>query len=56
MPARVKSIAVIGSHADVGVLSGGGSAQVDPPGGDAVTAPQGRLAVDAAGLVSRRRR
>jgi beta-glucosidase len=33
---RLKSIAVIGSHADVGVLSGGGSAQVDPPGGNAV--------------------
>ena len=32
----VHSIAVIGSHADVGVLSGGGSAQVDPPGGNAV--------------------
>jgi len=32
----VRSIAVIGSHADVGVLSGGGSAQVDPPGGNAV--------------------
>ena len=31
------SIALIGSHADVGVLSGGGSAQVDAPGGDAVT-------------------
>ena len=30
---RLKSIAVIGSHADVAVLSGGGSAQVDPPGG-----------------------
>jgi beta-glucosidase len=29
------SIAVIGSHADVGVLSGGGSAQVDAPGGNA---------------------
>jgi beta-glucosidase len=29
------SIALIGSHADVGVLSGGGSAQVDAPGGDA---------------------
>jgi beta-glucosidase len=35
-PARVKSIALIGSHADVGVLSGGGSAQVDAPGGNAV--------------------
>jgi beta-glucosidase len=31
--ATVKSIAVIGSHADSGVISGGGSAQVDPPGG-----------------------
>src|SRR5271165_660005 len=31
--ATVKSIAVIGAHADTGVLSGGGSAQVDPPGG-----------------------
>jgi beta-glucosidase len=29
----VKSIAVIGGHADEGVLSGGGSAQVDAPGG-----------------------
>ncbi len=32
----VHSIAVIGAHADVGVMSGGGSAQVDAPGGDAV--------------------
>ena len=28
-----KSIAIIGSHADVGVLSGGGSSQVYPPNG-----------------------
>jgi beta-glucosidase len=34
--AQVKSIALIGSHADAGVLSGGGSAQVDPPGGNAI--------------------
>jgi beta-glucosidase len=34
--AKVRSIAVIGGHADVGVLSGGGSAQVDSPGGNAV--------------------
>jgi beta-glucosidase len=40
--AAVKSIAVIGSHADVGVLSGGGSAQVDPPGGNAVPPPPGQ--------------
>lgn len=32
----LRSIAVIGGHADVGVLSGGGSAQVDPAGGNAV--------------------
>ncbi len=32
----VRSIAIIGGHADVGVLSGGGSAQVDSPGGNAV--------------------
>ncbi|WP_348269164.1 glycoside hydrolase family 3 C-terminal domain-containing protein [Edaphobacter paludis] len=30
------SIALIGSHADVGVLSGGGSAQVDAPGGNVI--------------------
>ena len=35
--ASVGSIAVIGSHADVGVLSGGGSAQVHPVGGPALT-------------------
>jgi beta-glucosidase len=35
------SIALIGSHADVGVLSGGGSAQVDAPGGDAVNPQPG---------------
>jgi beta-glucosidase len=35
----VRSIAVIGSHADVGVLSGGGSAQVTPVGGPAISTP-----------------
>jgi beta-glucosidase len=34
--ADVHSIAIIGAHADVAVLSGGGSAQVDAPGGGAV--------------------
>jgi beta-glucosidase len=29
---KLKAIAVIGSHADFGMMSGGGSAQVDPPG------------------------
>jgi beta-glucosidase len=35
----LKSVAIIGSHADVGVLSGGGSGQVNPPGGNAVKTP-----------------
>ena len=35
------SIALIGSHADVGVLSGGGSAQVDAPGGNAANPQPG---------------
>ncbi len=35
------SIAIIGSHADVGVLSGGGSAQVDAPGGNAMNPKPG---------------
>jgi beta-glucosidase len=35
----VRSIAVIGAHADVGMISGGGSAQVDPPGGNAILPP-----------------
>jgi beta-glucosidase len=39
--ATLKSIAVIGAHADVGVLSGGGSSQVTPPGGNAVPPPPG---------------
>ena len=34
--AKVRRIAIIGGHADVGVLSGGGSAQVDAPGGNAI--------------------
>lgn len=31
-PAKVRSIAIIGTHADESMISGGGSAQVDPPG------------------------
>jgi beta-glucosidase len=37
--AKIHSIAVIGPHADVGMISGGGSAQVDPPGGNAIMPP-----------------
>lgn len=40
---KAAKIAVIGMHADVGMISGGGSAQVDPPGGNAIMPPgQGR--------------
>ena len=41
--ASLKSIAIIGGHADVGVLSGGGSAQVDAPGGNAIAPEQGTV-------------
>jgi beta-glucosidase len=37
--ASVHTVVMIGGHADVGVLTGGGSAQVDPPGGSAVPPP-----------------
>jgi beta-glucosidase len=36
---KLHTIAVIGPHADVGMISGGGSAQVDPPGGNAIMPP-----------------
>ena len=39
LPIRLHTIAVIGSHSDVGMISGGGSAQVDPPGGNALSKP-----------------
>jgi beta-glucosidase len=35
----VRSVAVFGGNADKGVLTGGGSAQVNPPGGSAVPPP-----------------
>ena len=41
LSANVTSIAVIGAHSDVGMISGGGSAQVDPPGGNAIM-PRGQ--------------
>src|ERR1700677_1909370 len=40
-PSKVHTIAIIGGHADVGMISGGGSAQVDPPGGNAIM-PRGK--------------
>jgi len=44
---KVRSILLVGGHADVGVLSGGGSAQVDSPGGNAVpwSGPENRAIV-----------
>jgi beta-glucosidase len=36
-PTNIHSIAIIGPHADTGMISGGGSAQVDPPGSSAFT-------------------
>jgi beta-glucosidase len=45
---KVASIAVIGAHSDVGMISGAGSAQVDPPGGNAIMPPgRGRPAWQA---------
>ncbi|WP_420237069.1 beta-glucosidase family protein [Telmatobacter bradus] len=41
LSAAVHRIALIGGHADVGMISGGGSAQVDPPSGN-VIAPEGQ--------------
>src|ERR1700760_985953 len=38
-PSKVHTIAIIGGHADVGMISGGGSAQVAPPGGNAIMPP-----------------
>ena len=36
-PAKLRSVAIIGTHADTSMISGGGSAQVDPPGKAAPT-------------------
>jgi beta-glucosidase len=37
--AKIHTIAVIGAHSDVGMISGSGSAQVDPIGGNAIMPP-----------------
>jgi beta-glucosidase len=47
----LKTIAIIGAHADVGVLSGGGSAQVDAEGGSAV--PSDETPGDIAAIFTR---
>ena len=46
LAASIKSVALIGGHADVGVLSGGGSAQVGAPGGSAVPPPPAKTMLD----------
>ena len=38
-PVSLHHVAIIGAHADVGMISGGGSEQVDPPGGNAIMPP-----------------
>ena len=47
----IKSIAVIGGHADVGVMSGGGSSQVSPAGGNPVPPPPELLKNPMAGFM-----
>ncbi|MBV8283598.1 MAG: glycoside hydrolase family 3 C-terminal domain-containing protein, partial [Candidatus Eremiobacteraeota bacterium] len=46
LTAGVKSVVLIGGHADVGVLSGGGSAQVSAPGGTVVAPPPAKSILD----------
>jgi len=50
--AGLKSIAVIGGHADAGVMSGGGSGQVSPAGGSAVPPSPGGTPDDPLGVFS----
>jgi beta-glucosidase len=40
---KLQKIAIIGAHADIGVLSGGGSAQVDAPGGNVLDHKPGSM-------------
>ncbi len=47
LSSSVHSVVVIGGHADVGVITGGGSAQVDAPGGSAVPAPAPKNMMEA---------
>jgi beta-glucosidase len=42
---NIHTILLVGGHSDVGVLSGGGSAQVDSPGGNAVQNPEKRWVI-----------
>ena len=53
--ANLHSIVLIGGHADVGVLTGGGSAQVDAPGGSVVPLPPAQPGASPMGNLLRRR-
>jgi beta-glucosidase len=46
LTANVKSVVLIGGHADVAVLSGGGSAQVSAPGGSPVPPPPAKSMIE----------
>ena len=54
LASSVHHVIIIGSNADVGVLSGGGSAQVDPPGGNAVQPPANTATTGVAGSFTAR--
>lgn len=47
LSSRVHSVVLIGGHADVGVPTGGGSAQVDAPGGTVVPPPKPKNLIEA---------
>jgi beta-glucosidase len=47
LQAGVRSVVLIGGHADVGVPAGGGSAQVDAPGGSPVAPPKPKNMIEA---------
>jgi beta-glucosidase len=53
--AGLHSVVLIGGHADVGVLTGGGSAQVDAPGGSAVPQPPAQPGANPMANLIRRR-
>lgn len=53
--ASLHSVVLIGGHADVGVLTGGGSAQVDAPGGSVVSPPPAQPGANPMANLLRRR-
>ena len=53
--ASLHSVVLIGGHADVGVLTGGGSAQVDAPGGSVVPPPPAQPGASPMANLLRRR-